>query len=312
MARAPILPANRADPTGVDRLERGAMREFDKKLSLAAEVYVGILDRIPAEPVVNRSAAVDRYIFRLDSNLLSSWLSEADIAVDAIFLQGGSASNWFFGAYVGPAYRRGTAQQFANLANQSSAYRGGRQDLASILRSEPYRRRISLVAAREWEEMKGLSGQVKADMARVLTDGVGRGLNPRAVARNLRDQVGIEEVRAHRIARTEIPTALRRARLDEADDARETYGLRTLEMHISALSPTTRITHAARHANLYTTDQQRDWWSQDANSTNCKCGTVSVMVDADGKPVVPAIVERAKQNRQVMKAKGKGPWAKED
>jgi len=27
---------------------------------------------------------------------------------------------------------------------------------------------------------------------------------------------------------------------------------------------------------------------------------------------VPAIVERAKRNKQVMEAKGRGPWAKEE
>ncbi len=37
-----------------------------------------------------------------------------------------------------------------------------------------------------------------------------------------------------------------------------------------------------------------------------------MLVDDDGNPVVPAIVERARRNYQVMKAKGRGPWAKED
>ncbi|MDX7019109.1 phage head morphogenesis protein, partial [Klebsiella aerogenes] len=80
--------------------------------------------------------------------------------------------------------------------------------------------RMALVRARVFEEMKGLSGQVKADMARILTDGIARGLNPREVAINLTNQAGIETRRANRIARTEIPSALRRARLDEADEAK--------------------------------------------------------------------------------------------
>ncbi|MBF2938310.1 phage head morphogenesis protein, partial [Pseudomonas aeruginosa] len=45
---------------------------------------------------------------------------------------------------------------------------------------------------------------------------------------------------------------------------------------------------------------------------NCKCSQVEVLVDDEGNPVVPAIVERARRNYQVMKAKGRGPWAKED
>ena len=83
-------------------------------------------------------------------------------------------------------------------------------------------------------------------------------------------------------------------------------------MHMSALSPSTRATHAARHARLYTSDEVRDWYSRDGNSINCKCGQVEVLVDDEGNPVVPAIVERVRRNYQVMKAKGRGPWAKED
>ncbi|MCR3798319.1 hypothetical protein NAG22_17730, partial [Pseudomonas aeruginosa] len=47
-------------------------------------------------------------------------------------------------------------------------------------------------------------------------------------------------------------------------------------------------------------------------ASNCKCSQVEVLVDDEGNPVVPAIVERARRNYQVMKAKGRGPWAKED
>ncbi len=56
--------------------------------------------------------------------------------------------------------------------------------------------------------MKGLSGQVKADMARILAEGMGRGKNPREIARDLTAQTGIEARRGHRIARTEVTTAL--------------------------------------------------------------------------------------------------------
>ena len=56
---------------------------------------------------------------------------------------------------------------------------------------------MALVRARVFEEMKGLSGQVKADMARILTDGIARGLNPREVAKNLTNQAGIEPLAHH-------------------------------------------------------------------------------------------------------------------
>lgn len=268
--------------------------------------YLDALNQIPVEPAVNK-----RYSFQLDQYLLQSLLGSLDIEVDAIlFGSNGGNGTWLFEAYVGVAYQRGTSQEFSNLAQQSPAYKAGRESLGNIIRSEPYRRRIALVRSRVFEEMKGLSAGVKADMSRVLTDGVGRGLNPRDIARGLTEQAGIEERRAHKIARTEVTTALRRARWDEADDAEQEYGLSTKEMHLSALSPTTRATHAARHGHLYERDAVRDWWARDGNSVNCKCSTTSVLVGDDGKPLVPGIQRRAMQTKEKMEARGYA-WAKD-
>ncbi len=307
--RPPILPADKRDPAGTDRLERGAMREFGKRMRKIARGYAKLLDRIPAEPVANRAEA-RRYTFRLDQFLLASILEEGAILVDSLLAD--PRDPWFFEAYVAVAYRRGTAQAFANLGQQSPAYLAGQISVADIMRSDPYRQRMALIQAREFEEMKGLAATVKSNMARILTDGIGRGLNPRTIARNLTDQAGIEARRANRIARTEVPMALRRARWDESDDATERYGLRTLEMHLSALSPTTRAAHAARHGNLYTTEAVREWYSRDGNSANCKCAQVSVLVDENGKPLVPAIQQRALETKRVMKEKHNSPWADED
>src|SRR5690606_17211922 len=127
-----------------------------------------------------------------DAALLASMYAELDITVDSILLEGGEHSLWFLSAYVSVAYQRGTAQAYANLAQQSDVYKAGRMSLDQLLTSDPYRRRIALVAAREFEEMKGLSGQVKADMGRVLADGIGRGQNPREIAKRLAEQAGIE------------------------------------------------------------------------------------------------------------------------
>ena len=284
--KSPILPRNAKDPTGIDRIERGAIREFRRRMRRVLKGYIQLLNRMPVEPTINK-----RYQFLLDAALLNMALIEIDQLITEALLE--DDGHWFFDAYVSVAYARGTAQEFSNLSQQSPSYKAGRMDLAALLRSEPYRRRLALLRAREFEEMEGLSGQVKANMNRVLLDGLGRGMSPRDIAKNLTSQVGIEERRANRIARTEIPTALRRARWDESEDAQDRYGLKGKQMHLSALSPTTRATHAGRHAKLYTTEQVREWYSVDGNSINCKCNQVFVLVDGKGRPLVSTIQERA-------------------
>ncbi|KMK11044.1 SPP1 gp7 family phage head morphogenesis protein [Pluralibacter gergoviae] len=301
-AKPPILPRNYRDPTGADALERRAMKDFARRMNKISRAYKSALERIPSSLAVNA-----RYEYQLDPQYLSLILNDASYLVDQVLLDGGQNDLWF-DEYIDLAAEKGTGQAYANLSQQSSAYAAGRESLSAILASEPYQRRMALVHARMLEEMRWLGAEVKRDMARVLTDGVGRGLHPREVSRNLTEQIGIEKRRANRIARTEITTALRRAKWEEDEEAREDYGLKTRLLHISALSPTTRRTHAARHAHLYTTDEVREWYARDANAVNCKCSQQSVLVDDSGEPLFPDLITRLKQEYKTMQAR-KYAWA---
>lgn len=300
--KPPILPRNYQDPTGADALERRAMKDFARRMNKIDKAYKSALDKIPSSLAVNA-----RYEYQLNPTILSIILNDASYLVDQVLLEGGDYDLWFY-EYVDLAAEKGTGQAYANLSQQSPVYAAGRESLSAILISEPYQRRMALVNARMFEEMKGLSAEVKRDMARVLTDGIGRGLNPREVSRNLTEQIGIEKRRANRIARTEITTALRRAKWEEDQEAGELYGLKTKLLHISALSPTTRHTHAARHAHLYTNEEVRDWYAKDANSINCKCTQQTVLVDEEGKPIYPDTITKLKQEYKSMQARGYA-WA---
>ncbi|MES3348117.1 phage minor head protein, partial [Enterobacter hormaechei] len=273
-----------------------------RRMNKIGKAYKSALEKIPSSLAVNA-----RYEYQLNPTLLSIILNDASYLVDQVLLEGGDYDLWFY-EYVDLAAEKGTGQAYANLSQQSPVYAAGRESLSAILISEPYQRRMALVNARMFEEMKGLSAEVKRDMARVLTEGIGRGLNPREVSRNLTEQIGIEKRRANRIARTEITTALRRAKWEEDQEASELYGLKTKLLHISALSPTTRHTHAARHAHLYTNEEVRDWYAKDANSINCKCTQQSVLVDEEGKPIYPDTITKLKQEYKTMQARGYA-WA---
>lgn len=300
--KPPILPRNYQDPTGADALERRAMKDFARRMNKIGKAYKSALERIPSSLAVNA-----RYEYQLNPTILSIILNDASYLVDQVLLEGSEYDLWFY-EYVDLAAEKGTGQAFANLSQQSPVYAAGRESLSAILISEPYQRRMALVNARVFEEMKGLSAEVKRDMARVLTDGIGRGLNPGEVSRNLTEQIGIEKRRANRIARTEITTALRRAKWEEDQEANDLYGLKTLLVHISALSPTTRHTHSIRHAHLYTNEEVRDWYAKDANSINCKCTQQSVLVDEEGKPIYPDTITKLKQEYKTMQARGYA-WA---
>jgi len=290
MARMAIIPGTAEDPTALDAKVRLAAKDFARRFREIGRRYRKRLEMIPAYPVVNA-----RYTFLLDSVSMPALLEDLGRIVDSILLEGGDQNLWLYEVHVAVAERRGVAQAFANLSAQSPAYKAEKRTLENVLRSDPVRRRMALTKTRVFEEMKGLVGEAKTDLARVLTEGIGRGKNPLEIGREIAERLPVNVSRGTKIARTEMTMALKRAKWDEAEEAKEQFGLRSMEMHLSALSPTTRPTHAERHAKLYTVAQVRDWWSKDANAINCKCSTTTVLVDAKGKPLVPAIVDRAKR-----------------
>lgn len=293
MAKA-ILPRSESDPTGTDRAERRAMADFDRRMRQVLQLY---LDALKATPYRKVTVNATRYEFELSPAILAALTAEIDRAVDRILLEGGADQLWFTVGYVVPSYAAGTAATWRNLGAQSEKYRLGRPELASVLQSQPYRDRIAYLAARQFENMQGLTAETKASMGRILTDGFAQGLNPRAVAKQLTEQAGIEARRGHRIARTEIGNALRQARLDEAQQASADYGVQTRMLWFSALSPTTRESHRVRHGQLYGAQDVREFYSRSGEAINCKCSQIELLVDSKGQPLDPALVERVKGMR---------------
>lgn len=99
--------------------------------------------------------------------------------------------------------------------------------------------------------------------------------------------------------------AMRMSTLDEDG----TYGLNYLYLHLSALGPTTRKSHADRHSRLFTAQEVRDFWADTENVAGCRCSVSAVMVDEHGKPLAPSIVKRARATYEKMKKRGYD-WSK--
>lgn len=297
MARQPILPRSVSDPLGTDSKERRAMADFKSRMRFIQREVLRALNSVPYQVVTINALQhnATTYRFELDENVLARMNEEIALIINAVLLEGGERSLWFMESYVRPAYQQGAAQSHANLSVQSSEYALSRPTLESVLLSEPYRRRIGLVRAREFEQMRGLTEWMRGDLGATLARGMAAGQNPRVIAKEIRARIDVSQARANTIARTEITAALKNARLDEDADARDRLGIRMLQMQLSAFSPTTRPTHAARNAGLFTEQQVREWRARDGNDINCKCAFTAVLVDDNNQPLTPEIVARAKK-----------------
>lgn len=270
---------------------------FNSRIAQAAKLYRDVLDN--PQLIITRVSNAAEYRYQLSPAILDTLLQQIDESINRIMgVDGRAEALWFTQSYMIPAYANGTAVAFSNLTAQAPTYSALRGDLAALLQSDAYRNRLGRLAAREFEVMKGFTGEMKAEMARVLVDGMATGRGPREVASMLSEAVGVEQFRARRIARTELNNAFRQARMDEAEQTTADLGLRVMMLHLSALSPTTRASHAARHGKLYTVQDVRIWYTQSANGINCKCTQVETLVDDKGAPLVPGVLARAEAWRK--------------
>lgn len=227
------------------------------------------------------------YRYRLDEFVLDSLNDYIAELIDQMVMRADSGRP-IVSASVEQAYQAATAAEIASVAAQTREFR---RTLEETLMSPAYRTRIGLVRARVFEEMKGFTDQTRTDLARTLADGMARGLNPRDIAGQISDRIGVADSRALRIARTEINNAHRRAIIDEDDQVNE-EGIRTRLLWFSALSPTTRPSHASRHGRIYTKQEVDDFFSRDGNAINCQCSVRSILVDESGNPLSDILPDR--------------------
>jgi SPP1 gp7 family putative phage head morphogenesis protein len=282
----PILSANKKDPANQSRRIKAAMRSVSAVLDETQDWLLLALDQMPVS-VINAK----RYDYLVDLSVLRSVVSQIAERI--------KRANRPMQQAATAAYAEGTAQASVNLSRLSEDYA---RPVTSVLASEPYLRRSSLVGARVFEEMEGFAAKNAADLARILMTGVEEGRNPRVVAREIRDQFGVSKRRAETIARTEITGALRRGRLDEEKDAQERLGINTGMLWQSALSPTTRDSHAERHGRVYTIEEIEEFYSQSGEGINCKCSFAAVLLDDDGNPISDKLVERMAARRDAYLA----------
>lgn len=211
-------------------------------------------------------------------------------------------SRWFFDSFLSSAYTQGTAESANRIAmlgqraGVSSATLSQLQ-VESILMSAPYRRRIEFVFSRAFNNMKGFTDSLATDLGRILADTVTSGQSPRQAQRQIKKRFDVSEGRAERIARTEINRAYTNSRMEQGIDARDRLGIQVMLMHRSALIATTRATHARRHGQLYTFEEQMKWWDEGSNRINCLCGVSEVVVE-DGVMYDQELKERLIKQRK--------------
>jgi SPP1 gp7 family putative phage head morphogenesis protein len=292
------------DPTRLAGVKRRAIAELRKRLKGARKDVIALFNSIPYRVItVNR----DNYVYELSPSALANINQTISDMVDSWLETSGGTKpvRWFFDDFILQPARSGTIESLNRTSMLATQARYPQEILSSldvqrVLMSEPYRRRIELLEARTFNEMKGFTAQTKTDLSRVLSETIAKGKTSATARREIRDRFNVSASRAARIARTEISNAHITARLDEQKRSRDELGIDVRVAHRSALSPTTRHWHAARHGRIYTIEDQEEWWETGGNRINCMCGIAEVVFGSNGKPYDQGLLDKLEKQRKAF------------
>lgn len=295
----PIVPRSKVDPTRSAKQVTAMFRDIEER-------YLGIKRAIKAlldQSMTGREREVNshnwhflchvngddqrlyqvnagKFIYDMTPQELADLLNIVQTILDDHLLEGGDQKHWAFD-YVAAEARRGTLEAFNNLSQQS-AYYGSQTTLQQLLSSPAYQNQVASAYISTYSDWKLESDRVRGDLANIISDAIGRGVNPRETASVISKRLDVSMARAKNMAQTEQVGALRQAQWNETDWSRDRLGLNTGLLWLSALKPTTRSWHASRHGRVYTTEEVRDFYAVNGNRYNCYCSQIPVLLNDDG------------------------------
>lgn len=257
---------------------------FDMRLTgrerASNSMYGYILARNGNQPDTLYTVNAGTYIYDMTAAQLADLLQVVQTILDDHLLDGGSQNLWAFD-YVAEEYQRGTLNAYTNLSVQSPIY-ASQTTLQQLLRTPAYQNQVASAFVSTYSDWKGISDAARVDLANVIADSIGRGVNPRETASIISKRLDVSMSRSKTIAQTEQVGALRKAQRLETEWSRERLGLNTAMLHLSALKPSSRPWHVARHGKTYTPEEVEAWYAEGSNRYNCFCSQIPVLLNDDG------------------------------
>lgn len=257
---------------------------FDMRLTgrerASNSMYGYILARNGNQPDTLYTVNAGTYIYDMTAAQLADLLQVVQTILDDHLLDGGSQNLWAFD-YVAEEYQRGTLNAYTNLSVQSPIY-ASQMTLQQLLSTPAYQNQVASAFVSTYSDWKGISDAARVDLANVIADSIGRGVNPRETASIISKRLDVSMSRSKTIAQTEQVGALRKAQRLETEWSRERLGLNTAMLHLSALKPSSRPWHVARHGKTYTPEEVEAWYAEGSNRYNCFCSQIPVLLNDDG------------------------------
>ena len=310
----PIVPRNKADPTQSARPVNRMFRDIENRYYQIKVALKKLFDeRTTGQHRASNTQSyavhgnviyqvnAGTYIYDMSAPQLADLLQRVQLILDDYLLEGGSNDLWAL-QYVAAEYERGTQQAFTNLSVQSPIYEQ-QTTLQQLLSSAAYQNQVAAAYVSTYSDWLLESDRARGDLANVIADSIGRGIKPKESARIISKRLDVSMARAKNMAQTEQVGALRKAQWQETDWARERLGLNTAVLWLSALKPTTRSWHAARHGRTYTTEEVEAFYAERGNRYHCYCSQIPVLLSDGGSIFNEGLADKLAKERKTWNVK---------
>lgn len=292
---------SKKDPTGQGTARAKAKKRTNARLASAERTIKERFRAIPrtrrtVAPVVNADDTVV-YDYELTAEELAALQAEIGATLDGELETQSERvpPDWYAKPELEQAHRDGTLGAFVKLnALIAGAVLAGvlvrgmepqQVTPERVLGSRPYRDALNSVYVSGYAAVKSLSSGTAAQVFQRLNAGIKARKTPTEISADISERFNVARSNAERIVNTEINQAYNNAQLGAVRIATEESGVEFGVTHISALLPTTRDNHAARHGLDYTVEDQEAWWDSGANRINCHCTTEPVRLDENRRAV---------------------------
>lgn len=311
----PVVPRSKVDPTRSAKQVTAMFRDIEERYLGIKRVLKALFDRRLAgrEREVNShnwhflchdhgedmrlyQVNAGKFIYDMSAQELADLLEAVQSILDDYLLDGGEQNLWAMDYVVAEA-QRGTLEAFNNLSQQSQVY-ASQTTLQQLLSSPGHLNQVAAARLTTFSDWKVISDTARGDLTSIITDAVARGVNPRETASVISKRLDVSMSKAKTIAQTEQVGSLRQAQWNETDWAADRLGLNTGLLHLSALKPTTRTTHAFWHGKVRTAQEVRDWYAVDGNKYHCYCSQIPVLLNDDGGIFNEGLAEKLAKERE--------------
>lgn len=236
----------------------------------------------PTKQAKNRSEALSKLeSFEEDSSdILERWVATEprrsnalELAILALLFSGG---DFFLNKNIESAMRSGVLGASRDASNELSKSLGstgvdGFYDPTFTLASDDYRDLLSLYQDGSKDAIEGNVATYVGQISALIAVGLANKQPVDKLLEVARDRIRVMKVRISQNVVLGINQSLNSSIMLATEAMAKVVGKTPMVEHLSALLPTTRPHHAARHGKIYTVQDQRNWWADGANRINCYC-----------------------------------------